>query len=129
MWQGMDIIAAIELLGDHIFHVHAKDTVILPGIATRGVLDSSFGPVPDDPDVRVQTGMEHYCSSWPSDPAWRFVAIGNGHDVTWWTNFLRAIRDVNPGMNINIEHEDQSLAQLDGIAVSARNLLAAEQAV
>ena len=73
--------------------------------------------------------MEHYCSSWPSDPAWRFVAIGNGHDVTWWTNFLRAIRDVNPGMNINIEHEDQSLGQLDGIAVSARNLLAAEQAV
>lgn len=38
MWQGMDIIAAIELLGDHIFHVHAKDTVILPGIATRGCL-------------------------------------------------------------------------------------------
>jgi hypothetical protein len=32
-------------------------------------------------------------------------------------------------MNINIEHEDQSLGQLDGIAVSARNLLAAEQAV
>ncbi len=57
------------------------------------------------------------------------MAIGNGHDVTWWTNFLRAIRDVNPVMNINIEHEDQSLGQLDGIAVSARNLLAAEQAV
>lgn len=129
MWQGMDIVASIKLLGEHVFHVHAKDTAILPGVATRGVLDSSFGPVPADPDSRTPTGMAHYCSSWPSDPAWRFVAIGNGHDVPWWTEFLRAICEIDPRMNVNIEHEDQSMNQLDGIAYAARNLITAEAAL
>lgn len=129
MWQGMDILASIELLGEHIFHVHAKDTKIFPGVATRGVLDSSFGPVPDDPAARTPTGTEHYCSSWPADAAWRFVAIGNGHDVPWWTEFLRAIRAIDPEMNINIEHEDQSLDQLAGIEYAAGNLLAADAAL
>ena len=27
-WQGIDPIAAIRVLGDSIFHVHAKDTQI-----------------------------------------------------------------------------------------------------
>lgn len=47
MWQGMDIVASIKLLGEHIFHVHAKDTKIFPGVATRGVLDPSFGKWPE----------------------------------------------------------------------------------
>lgn len=128
MWQQMDIVASIKLLGDHIFHVHAKDTKLYPGVATRGVIDSSFGPVPENPADRTPTGMSHYCSSWPEDPAWRFVGIGVGHDVAWWTEFLRAIKDINPEMNVNIEHEDQSMSQLDGIAFAAKNLLEAEKA-
>ncbi|ALN14783.1 sugar phosphate isomerase/epimerase family protein [Acidipropionibacterium acidipropionici] len=128
MWQQMDIVASIKLLGDHIFHVHAKDTKLYPGVATRGVIDSSFGPVPENPADHTPTGMSHYCSSWPEDPAWRFVGIGVGHDVAWWTEFLRAIKDINPEMNVNIEHEDQSMSQLDGIAFAAKNLLEAEKA-
>ena len=128
MWQQMDIVESIKLLGDHIFHVHAKDTKLYPGVATRGVIDSSFGPVPENPEDRTPTGMSHYCSSWPEDPAWRFVGIGVGHDVAWWTEFLRAIKDINPEMNVNIEHEDQSMSQLDGIAFAAKNLLEAEKA-
>lgn len=128
MWQGMDIVASIKALGSHIFHVHAKDTALFPGIATRGVLDTSFDPVPADPEKRTPTGMAHYCSSWPEDAAWRFVAIGKGHDVAWWAEFLDAIAQIDPDMNINIEHEDGSLSQLDGIAYAAKNLLAAEAA-
>lgn len=129
MWQQMDIVASIELLGEHIFHVHAKDTKLFPGVATRGVLDPSFGPVPADPAQRTPTGMQHYCSTWPSDPAWRFVAIGEGHDVAWWTEFLRAISRVNPQMNVNIEHEDQAYDQLEGIRLAAERLLAADAKV
>jgi sugar phosphate isomerase/epimerase len=128
MWQGMDIVASIKLLGEHIFHVHAKDTRIFPGVASRGVLDSSFGPVPEDPAKRTPTGMDHYCSSWPSDPAWRFVAIGEGHNVPWWTEFLSAVAEINPEMNVNIEHEDQAYDQLEGIRLAAGNLIAAEAA-
>lgn len=127
-WQGMDILASIRLLGSHIFHVHAKDTRIFPGVATRGVLDPSFGPVPEDPAKRTPTGMAHFCSTWPADPAWRFVAIGQGHDVAYWTEFLRAIHDIDPEMNVNIEHEDQSLGQLEGIELAARTLIAADAA-
>jgi sugar phosphate isomerase/epimerase len=125
MWQQMDIFKSIQLLGGHIFHVHAKDTKLFPGVATRGVLDSSFGPVPEDPEARTNTGMAHYCSTWPADPAWRFVAIGNGHDVDWWAQFLREIAAVDPQMNINIEHEDASMSALDGIKFGADNLLSA----
>ena len=114
MWQGMDIMKSIELLGDKIFHVHAKDTKIEPGVATRGVLDPSVG-------------MDHYCSSWPSDPAWRFVAIGEGHDVPWWSEFLAAIAKIDPEMNINIEHEDAAYDQLEGIRLGAENLIAADR--
>ena len=126
MWQGMDIMKSIELLGDKIFHVHAKDTKIEPGVATRGVLDPSFGPVPEDESARTPVGMDHYCSSWPSDPAWRFVAIGEGHDVPWWSEFLAAIAKIDPEININIEHEDAAYDQLEGIRLGAENLIAAD---
>jgi len=127
MWQGMDIFASIQLLGDHIFHVHAKDTKIFPGVATRGVLDDRFGPPPADPAKQTPTGFSHVCSSWPSDPAWRFVAIGEGHDVAWWTQFLKEIAAVNPAMNISIEHEDAAYSQLDGLKLAAERLLAAAE--
>ena len=129
MWQQMDPIKCIELLGDSIHHVHAKDTALFPGVATRGVLDSSFGPVPENPADRTPVAFDHYCSTWPEDAAWRFVAIGNGHDVDWWTQFLAAIKAVNPDMNINIEHEDGSMDQLQGIKYAADNLIAADQAL
>lgn len=128
MWQGMDIMKSIELLGDKIVHVHAKDTKIEPGVATREVLDPSFGPVPEDESARTPVGMDHYCSSWPSDPAWRFVAIGEGHDVPWWSEFLAAIAKIDPEMNINIEHEDAAYDQLEGIRLGAENLIAAQNA-
>ncbi len=127
MWQGMDIMKSIELLGDKIFHVHAKDTKIEPGVATRGVLDPSFGPVPEGESARTPVGMDHYCSSWPTDPAWRFVAIGEGHDVPWWSEFLAAIAKIDPEMNINIEHEDAAYEQLEGIRLGAENLIAADR--
>ena len=45
--------------------------------------------------------------------------------MDYWTRFLQALHKVNPDLNINIEHEDASLGQEEGLAVSARTLLAA----
>ena len=40
-WQGIDPIAAIRVLGDSIFHVHAKDTQIYErNLPLTGVLDT-----------------------------------------------------------------------------------------
>lgn len=122
-WQQMEPIDCIERLGTHVTHVHAKDTAVLPGAATRGVLDTAFDPVPEDPAQRTPTGIEHYCSTWPEDPAWRFVALGEGHDVEYWTRFLTALAAVNPDLHVNIEHEDAAYGQIEGLERGARILL------
>lgn len=124
-WQQMEPIDVIARLGRHIGHVHAKDTKIFPGASYRGVLDTSFTRVPAEDPGKVPTGIGFWCNAWPEDPAWRFVAVGNGHDVEYWTRFLKALQAVNPDLNITIEHEDASLGQEEGLAVSARTLLAA----
>lgn len=124
-WQQMEPIEAVHRLGSHIGHVHAKDTRILPGASYRGVLDTSFARVPADAAGKVPTGIGTWCNAWPQDPAWRFVAVGLGHDVEYWTQFLASLAEINPDLNINIEHEDASFGQEEGLAVSATNLLAA----
>ena len=42
MWQGMDVVASIRWLGPLVFHAAAKDAMITPGVAIRGVLDTSL---------------------------------------------------------------------------------------
>src|SRR5699024_1320021 len=86
------------------------------GAPVRGVLDSGFGPVPEDPARRTPTGIGHSCSTWPEDPAWRFVALGEGHDVEYWTGFLTALPATDPDLNVNIEHEDAALGHDEGLA-------------
>ena len=125
MWQGMDVVACIRYLGPLVFHSAAKDAMITPGVDIRGVLDTSFEPVPADAEGKVPTGYGFWCNAWPQDPAWRFVAVGVGHDVEYWTEFLRALAEINPDMAVNIEHEDAGYSRLDGLALAAANLLAA----
>jgi hypothetical protein len=62
-----------------------------PGVAIRGVLDTMFDRVPADAEGKTPTGIGYWCSKWPDDPAWRFVAVGIGHGVPYWTEFLRAL--------------------------------------
>ena len=125
MWQGMDVVACIRWLGPLVFHAAAKDAMITPGVAIRGVLDTSFERVPADADGKVPTGYGFWCNAWPQDPAWRFVAVGIGHDVPYWTGFLSALAEIDPDMAVNIEHEDASYTRLDGLALAAGNLRAA----
>ena len=98
----------------------------VPNVVTMsGVLDTSFERVPADAEGRVPTGYGFWCSAWPNDPAWRFVAVGIGHDVPYWTGFLSALAEIDPDMAVNIEHEDASYSRLDGLALAAGNLRAA----
>ncbi len=125
MWQGMDVVACIRWLGPLVFHAAAKDAMITPGVDIRGVLDTSFERVPaNDPD-KVPTGYGYWCNAWPANPAWRFVAVGIGHDVPYWTEFLRALAEINPDMAVNIEHEDASISRIEGLTIAAGNLRAA----
>jgi Sugar phosphate isomerases/epimerases len=124
-WQQAEPIEAVKRLGDLVAHVHAKDTKIFPGVAYRGVLDTDFGHVPADDPNKVPVAAGYWCNAWPQDPAWRFVAFGLGHDTDYWVKFLQAISDVNPDMVVNIEHEDGDFGNVEGLEISAKNLLAA----
>jgi sugar phosphate isomerase/epimerase len=86
------------------------------------VLDTSFERVPADAPGKVPTGYGYWVNAWPSDPAWRFVAVGIGHDVGFWTEFLAALGEVDPDLAVNIEHEDADYSRLEGLALAAENL-------
>jgi sugar phosphate isomerase/epimerase len=129
MWQGMDVVACIRWLGPLVFHAAAKDAMITPGIDIRGVLDTSFERVPPDAPDKVPTGYGYWCNAWPANPAWRFVAVGAGHDVPYWTEFLRALAEVDPDMAVNIEHEDASYSRIEGLTLAAANLHAAAEKI
>lgn len=126
-WQQMDPVAVVRHLGELVFHAAAKDVRINPETAAlNGVLDNSFRRL-DVTEERTNLGGDEWVNEWPRPAAWDFVALGKGHDADFWTEFLRALYDVDPDMWINIEHEDVELGRVEGIEVAARVLRAANE--
>jgi sugar phosphate isomerase/epimerase len=124
-WQGIDPVAAVEYLGDLVYHAAAKDTRINPdNVRLYGVLDDRFTRTPADRNP-LGLGGRNTLNQWPQRPSWEFVAVGRGHDVEFWARFLRALAAVDPDMAVNIEHEDQELDQIEGLRQAAENLRAA----
>jgi sugar phosphate isomerase/epimerase len=121
-WQGIDPVAALERLGGLVYNAAAKDTRINEAAKVNGVLDDRFGRVaPDDPGA-LSLGGRYTLSRWPQDSSWDFVAVGRGHDVDFWADFLQALKRIDPDMAVNIEHEDQELDQLEGLRSAAQTL-------
>ncbi len=125
-WQHIDPIAAVEELGDLVFFAAAKDTLIHPSAAINGVLDDRFEPIPAEENP-LGLGGRHTVTRWPSTPGWSFVAVGRGHDVHFWARFLTALAEHTPVRAVNIEHEDPTLGQIEGLEYAAANLLEARQ--
>ncbi|BAH55319.1 sugar phosphate isomerase/epimerase family protein [Rhodococcus opacus] len=125
-WQGIDPVKAIEWLGPFVYHAAAKDTRINKNCEIYGVLDDRFTRIPADQNP-TGLGGKHVVNKWPEDSAWDFVAVGNGHDVEFWTRFLAALHKVDPNMAVNIEHEDTAYSALEGLQIAADTLLAAKK--
>lgn len=103
-WQNIDPIAAIRILGDAIFHVHAKDTQFYPANLTRtGVLDTR--PYTDE---RLR--------------GWIFRTCGYGHGAEWWKEFVSTLRMFGYDDALSIEHEDSLLSPEEGLAKAAHFL-------
>ena len=118
-WQQADPVAVVRELGSLIFHAAAKDVRInVENARLNGVLDNGFRRLsPDEP--RVNLGGDEWANEWPKDSSWDFVALGKGHDAAYWTEFIRALHDVDPDMCLNIEHEDTELGRIEGLQVAA----------
>ncbi|WP_285189208.1 sugar phosphate isomerase/epimerase [Rhodococcus sp. MEB041] len=120
-WQGIDPVKAVEWLGPLVFHAAAKDTRINPNCEIYGVLDDRFTRIPADQNP-VGLGGKHVVNKWPTDSAWDFVAVGNGHDTAFWARFLEALYKIDPDMAVNIEHEDTAYGALEGLEIAAETL-------
>lgn len=124
-WQQMDPIQVVRHLGSHVLHVAAKDVKLnYERAAIVGVLDNSFRRM-EPTEVRTNLGGDEWVNEWPIPAAWDFVAVGRGHDVNYWAEFLRVIDKVDPNMWVNIEHEDTSLGRIEGLEFACRTLFAA----
>ncbi|MGB9144635.1 MAG: sugar phosphate isomerase/epimerase [Acidobacteriaceae bacterium] len=100
-WQGINPIAAIRLLGDSIFHVHAKDTQLFgANLPLTGVLDT-----------KPYTDERHR--------AWIFRTVGYGHGVEWWKDFVSTLRLFGYDGVLSIEHEDSLLSAEEGLTKAA----------
>ena len=103
-WQGIDPIAAIRVLGDCIFHVHAKDTQIYGrNLPATGVLDT-----------------KKYTDE--RNRAWIFRTVGYGHGSEWWSEFISTLRMYGYDYVLSIEHEDSILSPEEGLTKAIRFL-------
>jgi sugar phosphate isomerase/epimerase len=100
MWMGGDPLAAIRKLGDAIFHVHAKDTRV------------------DREHSALNTLLETKSTDRASERAWNYVTLGYGHGESWWRDFVLLLRQVGYNGVLSIEHEDVSMAPLEGVKKS-----------
>ncbi len=128
-WQGIDPVLALKDLGSLVYCSAAKDTRINEAAKVNGVLDDRFTRVAPGEPGYLALGPQESLSGWPSNSSWDFVAIGKGHDVPFWTEFLRTLQEIDPDLPCNIEHEDGELGQLEGLRYAAENMLAAQKAL
>jgi len=100
-WQGIDPLAAVRQLGQAIFHVHAKDTMLWQDNINRtGVLDTK--PYTDE-----------------LNRAWIFRTVGYGHGAEWWNNLVSTLRMVGYDDVLSIEHEDSLMSIEEGLTKAA----------
>jgi len=103
-WQGIDPIAAIRILGEAIFHVHAKDTQLYAAnLPLTGVLDTK--PYTDE-----------------RNRGWIFRTCGYGHGAEWWREFVSTLRMFGYDHVLSIEHEDSLLSPEEGLRKAAEFL-------
>lgn len=103
-WQGIDPIAAVRILHEAIFHVHAKDTQLYSAnLPVTGVLDTK----PYTEERRR---------------SWLFRTCGYGHGSEWWTEFISTLRMFGYDHVLSIEHEDSLLSPEEGLTKAANFL-------
>lgn len=103
-WQNIDPIAAVRVLQDAIFHVHAKDTQMYAANLPRtGVLDTK-------PYTQER------------ERSWIFRTCGYGHGAEFWSELISTLRMFGYDYVVSIEHEDSLLSPEEGLTKAANFL-------
>ncbi len=99
-WMGADPLVAAQALGDALYNVHAKDTLLNgPVQATTSLLENG---------------------SLMNIPArsWSYITLGFGHGEEWWRQFCYRLKMAGYDGWLSIEHEDVLLNALEGLEKS-----------
>jgi sugar phosphate isomerase/epimerase len=100
-WQRIDPAAAVRVLQEAIFHVHAKDTQIYSSNLPRtGVLDTK--PYTEE-----------------RERSWIFRTCGYGHGAEFWSELISTLRMFGYDYVLSIEHEDSLLSPEEGLTKAA----------
>jgi sugar phosphate isomerase/epimerase len=100
-WQGIDPLEALRSLADCVFHVHAKDVVVNDHVVRR---EGLFATTPFE---RI------------AQRPWSFRTVGYGHDGLWWRRLMGVLREIGYDDVLSIEHEDEYMDLLTGLAKGA----------
>lgn len=103
-WMGADPLVAAEALGDAIYHVHAKDTLL------------------NTPVQAVDSLLENGSLMDISSRSWSYITLGFGHGEQWWRQFCYRLKMAGYDGWLSIEHEDVLLNSLEGLEKSVRLL-------
>ncbi len=99
-WMGADPLVAAEALGEAVYHVHAKDTMLNePVQAVTSLLEN--GTLMDIPAR-----------------SWSYITLGFGHGEEWWRQFCYHLKMAGYDGWLSIEHEDVLLNSLEGLEKS-----------
>lgn len=99
-WMGADPLVAAGALGEALYHVHAKDTLLnAPVQATTSLLEN--GSLVDIPSR-----------------SWSYITLGFGHGEQWWRQFCYQLKMAGYDGWLSIEHEDVLLNSLEGLEKS-----------
>lgn len=99
-WMGADPLVAADALGNAIYHVHAKDTMLNAAVqATTSLLEN--GSLVDIPAR-----------------SWSYITLGFGHGEEWWRQFCYRLKMAGYDGWLSIEHEDVLLNSLEGLEKS-----------
>lgn len=99
-WMGADPLAAATALGDAIYHVHAKDTMLNATVQAVTSLLENGGLM----DIPARS--------------WSYITLGFGHGEEWWRQFCYRLKMAGYDGWLSIEHEDVLLNGLEGLEKS-----------
>jgi sugar phosphate isomerase/epimerase len=99
-WMGADPLVAAEALGDAIYHVHAKDTMLNAPVQAKSSL------------------LENGSLTDIAARSWSYITLGFGHGEEWWRQFCYRLRMAGYDGWLSVEHEDVLLNSLEGLEKS-----------
>lgn len=99
-WMGADPLAAAEALGEALYHVHAKDTLL------------------NAPVQAVDSLLENGSLMDVAARSWSYITLGFGHGEQWWRQFCYRLKMAGYDGWLSVEHEDVLLNSLEGLEKS-----------